>query len=401
MPALPRPQGAFAPALVIGLIAFLTVVDLFATQAILPALAAAYAVGPAAMGLAVNASTLGMAVAGLAVALFGGGVDRRAGVLVSLVLLALPTAALAVAPDLASFAALRVAQGLLMATAFSLTLTYLSEEFAAARAASFVAAYITGNVASNLFGRLISAGAADHFGLAGNFLLFSALNLVGAGLVAVTLHRSMLPAGAGLGVASAWAGVRRHLANPRLVAAFGIGFCILFAFIGTFTFVNFVLAAPPLGLGMMEIGTVYFVFLPAIVTTPFAGLVVRRVGVRRSLWASLALALIGLPMLLAPHLVWVLAGLVLVGVGSFFAQAAATGYVGRTAETNRGAASGIYLASYFLGGLVGTATLGQLYVRFGWAVCVSGIALSLLVACALAARLNAPSSHHPPQASSR
>ena len=401
MPALPRPQGAFAPALVIGLIAFLTVVDLFATQAILPALAAAYAVGPAAMGLAVNASTLGMAVAGLAVALFGGGVDRRAGVLVSLVLLALPTAALAVAPDLASFAALRVAQGLLMATAFSLTLTYLSEEFAAARAASFVAAYITGNVASNLFGRLISAGAADHFGLAGNFLLFSALNLVGAGLVAVTLHRSMLPAGAGLGVASAWAGVRRHLANPRLVAAFGIGFCILFAFIGTFTFVNFVLAAPPLGLGMMEIGTVYFVFLPAIVTTPFAGLVVRRVGVRRSLWASLALALIGLPMLLAPHLVWVSAGLVLVGVGSFFAQAAATGYVGRTAETNRGAASGIYLASYFLGGLVGTATLGQLYVRFGWAVCVSGIALSLLVACALAARLNAPSSHHPPQASSR
>lgn len=401
MPALPRPQGAFAPALVIGLIAFLTVVDLFATQAILPALAAAYAVGPAAMGLAVNASTLGMAVAGLAVALFGGGVDRRAGVLVSLVLLALPTAALAVAPDLASFAALRVAQGLLMATAFSLTLTYLSEEFAAARAASFVAAYITGNVASNLFGRLISAGAADHFGLAGNFLLFSALNLVGAGLVAVTLHRSMLPAGAGLGVASAWAGVRRHLANPRLVAAFGIGFCILFAFIGTFTFVNFVLAAPPLGLGMMEIGTVYFVFLPAIVTTPFAGLVVRRVGVRRSLWASLALALIGLPMLLAPHLVWVLAGLVLVGVGTFFAQAAATGYVGRTAETNRGAASGIYLASYFLGGLVGTAVLGQVYVRFGWAACVGGIALALLAAAVLAARLNALSSHHPPQASSR
>ena len=43
--------------LVIGLTAFLTVVDLFATQAILPSLTKAYHVTPAAMGLAVNAST--------------------------------------------------------------------------------------------------------------------------------------------------------------------------------------------------------------------------------------------------------------------------------------------------------------------------------------------------------
>ena len=49
-------------ALVIGSTAFLTLVDLFATQAILPALAAAYGVRPAAMGLAVNAATLGMAL---------------------------------------------------------------------------------------------------------------------------------------------------------------------------------------------------------------------------------------------------------------------------------------------------------------------------------------------------
>ncbi len=41
--------------LVIGLTAFLTVVDLFATQAILPSLTKAYHVTPAAMGLAVNA----------------------------------------------------------------------------------------------------------------------------------------------------------------------------------------------------------------------------------------------------------------------------------------------------------------------------------------------------------
>ena len=82
------------------LMAFLTVVDLFATQAILPSLAAAYGVSPAAMGFAVNASTLGMAVAGLARRPVQPRIDRRRGILVSLALLALPTALLALAPDL-------------------------------------------------------------------------------------------------------------------------------------------------------------------------------------------------------------------------------------------------------------------------------------------------------------
>jgi MFS transporter, YNFM family, putative membrane transport protein len=136
--------------MVIGLTAFLTVVDLFATQAILPALAGAYRVSPAAMGFAVNASTMGMAIAGLAVAFFSRRIDRRRGILVSLALLAIPTALLSVAPDLMVFTALRVIQGLFMATAFILTLAYLGEQCSASDSAGAFAAYITGNVASNL-----------------------------------------------------------------------------------------------------------------------------------------------------------------------------------------------------------------------------------------------------------
>ena len=83
----------------------------------------------------------------------------------------------------------------------------------------------------------------------------------------------------------------------------------------------------------------------------------------------------------------VLAGLVLVGVGTFFAQATATGFVSRTATMDRGSASGIYLASYFLGGLVGSAVLGPLFQSFGWAACVGGIAVSLACAAVLATRL--------------
>src|SRR5438552_11769766 len=95
--------GVVLRSLVIGLTAFLTVVDLFATQAILPSLTRAYQVTPAAMGFAVNSSTMGMAVAGLVVSLFSQHIDRRLGILVSLALLSIPTALLAIAPDLITF----------------------------------------------------------------------------------------------------------------------------------------------------------------------------------------------------------------------------------------------------------------------------------------------------------
>jgi predicted MFS family arabinose efflux permease len=183
MEMLEHRSGVLLRTIVIGLTAFLTVVDLFATQAILPSLARAYGVAPAAMGVAVNASTMGMAVAGLLVALFSRRINRRLGILISLALLAIPTTLLAHASDLTVFTVLRVAQGLCMASAFTLTLAYLGEECSAADAGGAFAAYITGNVASNLIGRLISAAVADHFGLAWNFYFFAALNLAGAVLV--------------------------------------------------------------------------------------------------------------------------------------------------------------------------------------------------------------------------
>ena len=93
-----HPSGVLLRTVVIGLTAFLTVVDLFATQAILPSLARAYDVTPAAMGFAVNASTIGMAVAGLAVSLFSQRIDRRLGILISLSILSIPTALLASRP---------------------------------------------------------------------------------------------------------------------------------------------------------------------------------------------------------------------------------------------------------------------------------------------------------------
>ncbi len=384
--------GALFNLFVIGLTAFLTVVDLFATQAILPALTKAYDASPAAMGNAVNAATFGMAIAGLLSAMVSGRVDRRNVITASLVLLAIPTAGLAFAPNLYVFAALRVIQGALMATAFTLTLAHLGERCTASASPAAFAAYVTGNVASNLFGRLLSASVAEAAGVDANFFVFAGLNLFGGVLVWLTISRS--PPHADLNVPfQPLTGLRYHLGHPELRSAFAIGFCILFAFLGVFTFVNFVLVASPLSLMMPGLGLVYFVFAPSILSTPLAGWLVARKGARVALWAGLGVALAGLPMLLSSSLTLVLTGAVLAAAGTFFAQAAATGFVSRTATQDRGAASGMYLSSYFTGGLAGTVILGAIFEQFGWPAAVLGVAAALGAACLITFRL--PSGQKP------
>jgi MFS transporter, YNFM family, putative membrane transport protein len=129
------------------------------------------------------------------------------------------------------------------------------------------------------------------------------------------------------------------------------------------------------------------VFAPSIVTTLYAGRAVQTFGTRSTFWGSLGVAGAGLPLLVLPSLTAILAGLALVGIGTFFAQATATGFVSKVATTDRGSASGLYLASYFFGGLIGSAVLGQVFDRYGWAACVTGVGIALAVAAVLASRL--------------
>ena len=382
--APPTPALAAGRSALIAVIGFLTLVDLFATQAILPSLAVEYDVTPSEIGVAANSTTLGMAISGLLVGAFSASVERKRAILLSLLLLAVPTAALAFAPSLTIFSLLRIAQGLFMAAAFTLTLTHLAER-CEHRTAGALAAYVTGVVASNLVGRLTAAFVAGLVGATSSFLFFAALNVAGALLIAVALHRNEPEPIARDG--RFWASWLHHLADPALRRTFAIGFLILFGFIGVFTYVGFVLMRPPHALSMSALGLVFLVFAPSMLTTPLAGRTAVRHGPAIAVATSLALALLGLVLLTLPSLVIVIAGLVMVGIGTFFAQAVATGHVGRIATGDKAAASGLYLSAYYCGGLAGAAVIGQLFDRLGWNAAIAGVFAALGLAALLGLKL--------------
>lgn len=363
---------------VIATIAFLTLIDLFGAQALLPVLVVTYETSPAMMGLAVNACTIGMAVAGLAIAVFGRELNRRRWIATSLAALSIATALLGVVDDIRLFALLRVIQGLFMAAAFTMTLTYLSEHCTVTAATGAMAAYITGNVASNLFGRMLAVGLAGEFGLSASFFIFSALNLLGAVVAFIYFARPSQTALPPVKPITAPGQLLRGLLTPALIASFAIGFLLLFVFIGVFTYVNFVLVEDAFALKSYELGYVYLVFAPALITTPMAGIWVRKLGTRLAFWMATFTACVGLVMVIVRDLETVLLGLALIAVGTFAGQAIVTGYVGRATKTDQAAANGTYLTAYYLGGLTSSIAIGQLFERYGWTTSVAWMLVALL-----------------------
>ena len=158
---------------------------------------------------------------------------------------------------------------------------------------------------------------------------------------------------------------------------------------GVFTYVNLHLTGT-LGLDPKSLGLVYFVFLPAMITTLFAAKAVIRFGPQAVLRASSAVVILGLILTYLNNLPSVLAGLTLIGAGTFFMQGAATGFVGRTATRDRAAANGLYLTSYYVGGLAGAVLLGQLNSLGGWTMVNLAVMVVVVLIFLMAGALGKP-----------
>ncbi len=134
----------------------------------------------------------------------------------------------------------------------------------------------------------------------------------------------------------------------------------------------------------------YFVFLPSILTTtPGAGLTVRRLARDRPFGSPRQSPSPVCHCFCGRGLAAVLVGLVLVGVGTFFAQATTTGFVGRG---DRGSRVG---QRHLSCELFSRRSRRQRRARAGLrpvrlAFCVAGIALALLLAAVLAVRMRLP-----------
>ncbi|QJI36069.1 MFS transporter [Pseudomonas sp. ADAK13] len=372
----PRLHCARLALFLCGCAAFL---NLYATQSILQTFATSFQVSARAAVWSITVTTLAVALTAPFVSRLTGRFEQRTVISVAALLLAVPALMTAYATSFAELLVWRFIEGMLIPVVFATSVAYIGDRWRGGTVTEVTSLYVAGTVLGGFAGRFVTGVMTEYVGWREAFELLAVLSLMVGGFIQFLLPdnppRVARPS-------TTWSDV---LGTP-LLAAYAVGFCVLFSQVATFTYAGLYLSQAPFDLGPAALGTIYMVFLLALVVIPVAGRLSKSRPQSELLTAAAALGVCGSALTLLPSLWCIVLGLALSSTGVFLAQAAASAFTTATARHNKAGAVGLYLTCYYLGGSFGAIVPALIWGRWGWVGCVALIIgfqlLSLLIALA-------------------
>ena len=356
------------PFILAGFTAFLS---LYAPQPLLPLFERVFGADHFHSSLTITATTIAVAFSAPLVGRVADVAGKRRVIVAASFVLAVATLLAATSNSLDQVIVWRFVQGIATPGVFAVAVAFIHDRWEGPRAATTTAAYVTGTVIGGFVGRVVSGQAAALWGWQASFASIGILSLACA--LALTFR---LPPDRQKGAAQTIARAPStrlwsRLTSRTLLGTYAAGFCVLFTQIAMFTYVTFHLAAPPFFLSTAALGWLFAVYLAGAIVTPISGRWINTYGYRAALVIAMTIGVAGSLLTLAHALTSVIAGLALVCSGVFVAQAAANGYIGVAAKSDRGLAVGMYATCYYIGGSIGGSLPAAFWNSGGWTACVT------------------------------
>jgi len=354
----------------VGIPGFCAFFNLYGPQSLLPSFAREFDASPAQVSLTITATTLAIAMSAPFAGAIADVLGRKRVIVAAMIVATVPLVMIALAPSLQALILWRFMLGLALPPIFTVVVAYIGEEWPPAQAMGVMGIYMAATSAGGFAGRFVSGLLADVMGWRAGFLMTAAMTFACGIAVALILPRERNFARSE-GVAVSGRQMIAHLRNPQLLATYAVGFGTLFTFIALFTYVNFVLAAPPFNLSSTLLGAIFVTYLAGAVAVLGLGRAIARFGRRPLVIGAIALWACGALLTLIPSLPVIIVGLAVAASGGFIVQATSTGYVALTAESGRTSAIGFYATTYYVGGSVGAILPGLTWNAGGWTACVA------------------------------
>jgi len=353
---------------------FVTFLNMWCTQAILPVLAKSLHTTPETTGYTVTAPLIATAAMAPLIGALSDRFGRRIFIRGAALLLIIPTVLAAASTSLGMLIACRFAQGLLLPFIFTVTIAYISDEMSPANAMRMVGVYTAGTICGGFSGRLIVGFVTSLLSWRAGFLVIGLVTLAAALTIAFLLprERHFKPTD---GISGALSSFPRHLSNKRLLGTYAVGSGVLFSLVSVFTFINFRLAESPYHLGPGALAAIFVVYLGGVMASPIAGRLGARVNRRLLMACCAGLIITGLVLTLAAPLWVICLGLLLICFGVFPQQTLATSFVGIAAQGGKSTAVGLYVTFYYIGGSLGGFIPAFAWNSTGWPGCVAITAL--------------------------
>ena len=355
------------PVVPVVLAGFAAFIDLYATQPLLPMLSRIFGASAFAVSLTITAPTVAVAITAPIVGRLADRFGLRRTIVASAMALTVTTGLAATSRTLGMLIFWRFMQGVSTPGIFASTVAYVHEVWPASHAGRATAAYMSGTIVGGFVGRAVAGLVAANGNWAAAFVWLGALNAV----VAIALWRWLPGETPATKTRTHETQVKPLFQNSRLVATFGVGFCVLFTQVAMFTYVTFHLAGPPFYLSTVALGWLFVVYLVGAVVTPLGGRWIDTHGHRVGIGSAMAFGGAGALLTLVPSVPIVVIGLALTASGVFMAQATTSSHIGAVTTQDRALAVGMYSTFYYAGGTAGSALPAAMWNRGGWPACVA------------------------------
>ena len=368
----------------VGIPGFCVFLNLYGPQSLLPLLAEEFKATPADISLTMTATALAIALSAPFAGAIADVLGRKRVIVAAMLLLAFPIVMISLAPSLHALIAWRFALGLVLPPIFTVVVAYIGEEWPASEATGVTGLYMAATSVGGFCGRFFSGLLADTIGWRNGFLTTAAFTFACGLAVAAILPRERNFVRSE-GLLASGRQMLGHLRNPRLLAIYAVGFGTLFNFIALFTYISFVVAAPPFNLSPTLVGSLFATYLVGAFMVLWLGRAVARFGRRSLILGTIAVWMCGALIMLIPSLWTIIGGLAIAAGCGFITQATSTASVALTAESGRTSAIGLYASCFYVGGGFGAILPGLAWSAGGWPACVAMVvAVQALMAAIVA-----------------
>jgi MFS transporter, YNFM family, putative membrane transport protein len=360
---------------------------MYCTQALLPALSAAYRITPATAALTISLTTGMLALSIIPASALSERYGRITVMLTSGIASSVIGLLLPLSPSLGVLLAGRALHGVALAGIPAVAMAFLAEEVHASSLGSAMGRYVAGTTVGGLVGRIVPSLVVDVSNWRVALLVCSVLTLAGTAVFALLVPRSQFFTPKAASVRDTVRNLAAHARNPVLLKLFALGSVVMGAFVTVYNYLGYRLTDRPFGLASSVVGLLFVLYLVGTATSVVAGRLADRRGRRLVLGYALPITVAGL-LLTVPHALAVIVVGVGVFTGGFFAaHTVASGWVGAVAHRDRAEASALYLFSYYLGGSVAGALGGLVYGVGGWPATVWFVGALLAAGAVLVAML--------------
>nr|WP_301003992.1 MFS transporter [Arsukibacterium sp.] len=357
--------------------------NLHLLQPLLPQLSREFQLSPLQVSLSYTVATFGLGLSLLVYASLSDAWGRKTLLLLTLAGMTLSTLALTQVESFAALVCWRAIQGVCLGGLPAIAIAWMGEEYSTPALVTAVGYYISANSLGGIGGRLLAGGLADLGHWQWVFWPMAVLSAVSCYFIWRYLPVSERFTAQPFRLRQALQNHAFHLRQRLLLLTYLIGGLNFLVFLNQYTFISFVLAAPPYLLSSSMLGLLFITYFSGTVGSALSAKIARRMSAPLAMALGIVLMMLGSLVTLHAQVSVIVSGFFISAFGFFLCHSLASSWVNQHATRAKASASALYLVFYYVGASVGGLYLQPFWQALAWpgvvvaSLLMYGVTLSL------------------------